>query len=245
MKKTCVVLTCTCLFSLLAEASIRDVTIGMPEAEVIKAMGLPQGNASGPDFKMLFYDGGEIELRQGKVARIAPKFEQRAQERKEAAKRAEDAKSFKEKAKVKWDGFTTWAKAKVGLEASKGAPEPTPQNNPAPPPPSVTPVKVLKQGGQAVDLNKVLVAGQVTVVDFYADWCGPCKRIGPKLDLLAKQDSGVVLRKVDIVRWGTPVAEQYSINSIPHIRVYDARGKMVGQPTSDFQQVVRNVALAK
>ncbi len=106
-------------------------------------------------------------------------------------------------------------------------------------------VKKLSNGGQAIDLDRLLVKGQITIVDFYADWCGPCRRIGPKLELIATQDEHVYLRKVDIVRWGTDVATQFDISSIPSIRVYDRAGQMVGKPTSDFGQVTRYVALAK
>lgn len=82
--------------------------------------------------------------------------------------------------------------------------------------------------GNTVNLEEHLVPGKVTIVDFYADWCGPCRAISPFLDKLAKSDSDVVVRKVDIIKWGTPVTQQYGINSIPHIRIYDGKGKLTG-----------------
>src|SRR5947208_2130752 len=71
--------------------------------------------------------------------------------------------------------------------------------------------------GARVEIAEHLAKGKITVVDFYADWCGPCRVISPTLEKLANQDADVFLRKVNIVKWGSPVAEQYKINSIPRI----------------------------
>jgi thiol-disulfide isomerase/thioredoxin len=89
-------------------------------------------------------------------------------------------------------------------------------------------VKVIGHG-QKIDLAKCLVAGQVTIVDFYADWCGPCRQLGPQLEKIAKEDPQVVLRKMDIVQWGTPVTQQFGINAIPHVQVYGKTGKLIGE----------------
>ncbi len=86
--------------------------------------------------------------------------------------------------------------------------------------------------GSRVDVAKNLVRGKVTIVDFYADWCGPCRKIAPHLEKMAKQDPDVVLRKVDIINWGSDVAKQYNVNSIPRIEVYDRAGKLVGTVNS-------------
>jgi thiol-disulfide isomerase/thioredoxin len=85
----------------------------------------------------------------------------------------------------------------------------------------------INNAGASVDVSKSLVAGKVTIVDFYADWCGPCRAISPTLEKLAESDADVYLRKVDIRQWGSPVAEQYHINSIPRVEIYDRNGKLV------------------
>jgi thiol-disulfide isomerase/thioredoxin len=61
-------------------------------------------------------------------------------------------------------------------------------------------VKVISHGAP-VDITKHLALGSVTVVDFYADWCGPCKWLSPHLEQMARSDPEIALRKIDIVNW--------------------------------------------
>jgi thioredoxin 1 len=120
------------------------------------------------------------------------------------------------------------------------------------PKPSVAPVadrgqqaEVIAHGGQ-VDMTKHLALGKVTVVDFYADWCGPCKQLSPSLDQMARTDPEIALRKVDIVDWKTAVVRQYNIRSIPQVNVYNRGGQLVGTVVGvNFEQVKRYVAQAK
>ena len=109
---------------------------------------------------------------------------------------------------------------------------------------SNTPYYVFKRNGNAIHLSELLVPGKVTVVDFYADWCGPCKTIEPYLRSLAN-DPLVAVRKVDIVGWGSPVAKQWDLKSIPNMRVYDEQGKQVGEPTHDIREIYKYIRRAK
>jgi thioredoxin 1 len=106
-------------------------------------------------------------------------------------------------------------------------------------------ITVISNGGQEVNLGALLAPGKITVVDFYADWCGPCRQVSPHLERLAREDPEVNLVKVDIVKWNTPVTRQHNIRSVPNMRVYDRSGRTVGAPTSSFQQVVKDVQKAK
>lgn len=110
---------------------------------------------------------------------------------------------------------------------------------------NVKAVMVHAQGGKQVDIKTLMPPGKITIVDFYADWCGPCRAISPKLEKLAKEDPDVVLRKVDIVKWGTPITRQYSIDSVPNIRVYDRSRNPVGAPTHSLKALLSSVAKAK
>jgi thiol-disulfide isomerase/thioredoxin len=98
-------------------------------------------------------------------------------------------------------------------------------------------VKVISNGGAAVELAAILVPGKITVVDFYADWCGPCRQLAPQVESLVAANQSAYLRKVDIVNWGTPVTGQYGISSVPNVRVFGSDGQMVGAPTHDINRI--------
>ena len=106
-------------------------------------------------------------------------------------------------------------------------------------------VAVISHGAQ-VDINQHLALGNVTVVDFYADWCGPCKRLSPSLEQMTRTDPEIALRKIDIVNWNTAVARQFNVHSIPQVNVYDRSGRLVGTVVGvDFEKVKSYVAQAK
>ena len=106
-------------------------------------------------------------------------------------------------------------------------------------------IEVISHGGQ-VDINQHLAFGSVTVVDFYADWCGPCRRLSPSLEQMARSDPEIALRKIDIVNWRTAVVQQFNIHSIPQVNIYNRSGQLVGTVVGvDFDQVKRYVTQAK
>jgi thioredoxin-related protein len=51
------------------------------------------------------------------------------------------------------------------------------------------------------------------------------------LEQRVNKDDDLILLKVDIARWDSPVCKQYGIRSIPYISVYDHRGNKVGELT--------------
>ncbi|MDC1106995.1 thioredoxin [Prolixibacteraceae bacterium] len=68
--------------------------------------------------------------------------------------------------------------------------------------------------------DKLLQTKMPVVVDFYATWCGPCKRQAPILEKFAKDNSGKVLViKVDVDKNKT-TAKKYQIRSIPTLMIF-------------------------
>jgi thioredoxin 2 len=79
------------------------------------------------------------------------------------------------------------------------------------------------------ELERVVAESTVPVlVDFYADWCGPCKVMAPVLDAIAAARSGrVLLMKLDTDRNPT-MAVRYGIRGIPTLIVF-AGGQEYGR----------------
>ena len=88
---------------------------------------------------------------------------------------------------------------------------------------------VIISRGEEVTLSDHLVEGKVTVVDFYADWCGPCRRVAIIMNAIMSDRDDVALRKIDIVDWDTPVAQQHmrEVSQLPFTIVFDKAGKEV------------------
>lgn len=103
----------------------------------------------------------------------------------------------------------------------------------------------VKEDGATLDLGEHLLTNQITVVDFYAEWCGPCRAIKPELRTLALENEDINVVQVDIVKWSSPVAEQYDLKSIPNLRVYLPDGTQVGKDGSSMGLVKLNVKKAR
>ena len=74
--------------------------------------------------------------------------------------------------------------------------------------------------------NQIINSAPLVLIDFYADWCGPCKMLSPMLkEIAAEMKDEVKVIKIDVDR-NQKLAVQYQIQGIPTIMLFK-RGKQV------------------
>jgi thioredoxin 1 len=69
------------------------------------------------------------------------------------------------------------------------------------------------------------------LVDFYADWCGPCKQIAPFIEKVEKENEGkLIVAKVNVDN-SLEIVQRYGVQSIPTLLFFNKDKKIVKQST--------------
>ena len=66
--------------------------------------------------------------------------------------------------------------------------------------------------------EEVLKSKKVVLVDFYAEWCGPCKMLAPVVEQIAKENEDIKVAKINVDE-AQELAEKYGVMSIPTLVV--------------------------
>ena len=84
-------------------------------------------------------------------------------------------------------------------------------------------VKVINEA----NFNEVLNSDKTVLLDFYANWCGPCKMISPLVSEISEENPQYFIGKIDVDD-SPQLAQQFGVASIPTLVVMKG-GKIVNQ----------------
>jgi thioredoxin 1 len=68
--------------------------------------------------------------------------------------------------------------------------------------------------------SEVLEKNGIALVDFYADWCGPCKMVSPIVDEISNEREDITVGKINVDE-SMLIAMQYNVQSIPTLIVFE------------------------
>jgi len=101
------------------------------------------------------------------------------------------------------------------------------------------------------ELSKVwkYAGNKPAIIDFYADWCGPCRRVSPIIEELAGEYKGsIIVYKVDTEKERL-LAQNLGIQSLPTILLIPAQGQpqiiMGALPKEQLKKAIQDVLLVK
>jgi len=86
------------------------------------------------------------------------------------------------------------------------------------------------------NIDSILSDNKIVVMDFWAEWCGPCRALSPIMDNISTRNSDIVVGKVDIDS-NSDLASEYGVRSIPML-VFIKEGKILSKSVgikSDIQ----------
>lgn len=89
--------------------------------------------------------------------------------------------------------------------------------------------------------QQVLENEKPVLVDFWADWCAPCKAITPLLEELAEKQEKIIIAKLDI-QAHQKIAVQYQVMSIPTLLLFE-KGQVIKRIVGADNNAISNLVL--
>ena len=101
-------------------------------------------------------------------------------------------------------------------------------------------MEIIKVNGQNFE-EEVIKSEKPVLIDFYADWCGPCKMLSPIVDQVAEENEDIKVVKVNVDD-AQDLAMKYQVMSIPTLVVIK-EGKEINRSVGliDKNQVVNMI----
>jgi thioredoxin 1 len=93
------------------------------------------------------------------------------------------------------------------------------------------------------NVDEALKTKKITVLDFWAEWCGPCKMLGPIIDDLSRENEGkdVTVAKINVEE-NQQLAIKYGVRGIPTVIIFkdgEEQTRKVGVSSkAEFQTII-------
>jgi thiol-disulfide isomerase/thioredoxin len=97
---------------------------------------------------------------------------------------------------------------------------------------------LLTPDGSAVgSLDTLRVRGKYTVFDVFADWCGPCTIVDVELTKILDERNDVAVRRLNLVSFESPLAEELQLEALPHMVVFSPSGQRTEIEGADLEEL--------
>jgi thioredoxin 1 len=93
------------------------------------------------------------------------------------------------------------------------------------------------------NFEEYISSGKPVVIDTFAQWCGPCKKIGPYIEQLAEEYDNVIVGKADVDECYT-ITEKFGIRNVPTV-LYIKDGKVVDKAVGALSKSVYEEKIKK
>ena len=105
----------------------------------------------------------------------------------------------------------------------------------------------------AADFEDTITENDIVLVDFWADWCGPCKRFAPIYEKASESYDGIVFAKVDTEAGGNRgLSQDLQITGIPTlmafregVMVFNQAGALPGPALAEVVEAVKNLDMVE
>lgn len=91
---------------------------------------------------------------------------------------------------------------------------------------------MIKNINKKEEIEEILANNKYVIIEFSAEWCGPCKALYPIIEELSTNFKEIIFVKIDVDK-NKNVAEEYGISSIPTI-IYFKEGQQLTERTFGF-----------
>ena len=77
--------------------------------------------------------------------------------------------------------------------------------------------------------QEVMQSDVPVLIDFWAEWCLPCREVDREMAAILAEADDVALRKIDVVDWQSAVAQRYlrRTSALPYVLVFNKNGKRI------------------